>query len=72
LWNLCGSLCYSCCTERHQEGTEARKEKLISIDYKAVKLDHGNKIDLLTEEKVAVEIKTVEAFNDVRTTVFKM
>ncbi len=68
---LCGSLCYSCCTKRHQEDTEAHKEKRILIDYKEVKLDHGNRIDLLIEEKVVVEIKTVEAFSDVYTTVLK-
>jgi GxxExxY protein len=37
------------------------------IVYKEVKLDHGYSIDLLIEEKVAVEIKTVEAFSDVHT-----
>ncbi len=71
LWNLCESLCYSCCTERHQEDIEIHKEKTISIDYKGVKLDQCNRIDLLIEEKVVVEIKTVEAFSDVHTTVFK-
>lgn len=37
------------------------------IVYKEVNLDHGYRIDLLVEEKVVVEIKTVEAFNDVHT-----
>jgi GxxExxY protein len=37
------------------------------IVYKEVKLDHGYRIDLLIEEKVVVEIKTVEAFSDVHT-----
>ena len=35
------------------------------IVYKEVKLDHGYRIDLLVEKKVVVEIKTVDAFNDV-------
>jgi GxxExxY protein len=35
--------------------------------YKEVKLDHDYRIYLLIEEKVAVEIKTVEAFSDVHT-----
>ena len=35
------------------------------IVYKEVKLDHGYRIDLLVENKVVIEIKTVEAFNDV-------
>ncbi len=71
LWNLCGSLCYSCCTECHQEDAEVHKEKRILIDYKEVKLNHGNRIDLLIEEKAVVEIKTVEAFSDVHNTVLK-
>jgi GxxExxY protein len=37
------------------------------IVYKEVKLDHGYRIDLLIEEKVALEIKTVEACSDVHT-----
>ncbi len=37
------------------------------IVYKDVKLDHGYRIDLLVEEKVVIEIKTVEAFTDVHT-----
>jgi GxxExxY protein len=32
-----------------------------------VKLDHGYRLDLLVENKVVVEIKTVEAFTDVHT-----
>ena len=35
------------------------------IVYKEVKLDHGYRIDLLVENKVVIEIKTVEALNDV-------
>ncbi len=37
------------------------------IVYKEVKLDHGYRIDLLVEEKVVIEIKTVDAFNEVHT-----
>lgn len=37
------------------------------IVYKEVKLNHGYRMDLLIEEKVVVEIKTVEALNDVHT-----
>lgn len=32
-----------------------------------MKFDHGYRIDLLVEEMVVIEIKTVEAFNDVHT-----
>ena len=48
-------------------GLQVQKEKPMPIVYKEVKLDHGYRIDLLVEEKVVIEIKTVEAFNDVHT-----
>lgn len=35
------------------------------IVYKDIKLDHGYRIDLLVEEKVVIEIKTIESFTDV-------
>ena len=37
------------------------------VVYKEVKLDHGYRIDLLVEEKVVIEIKTVEVLHDVHT-----
>lgn len=37
------------------------------IIYEEVKLDHGYMIDLLVENKVVIEVKTVEAFTDVHT-----
>jgi GxxExxY protein len=37
------------------------------IIYKEVKLDHGYRIDLLVENKVVIEIKSVEGFTDVHT-----
>jgi GxxExxY protein len=48
-------------------GLAVQKEKPMPIVYKDVKLDHGYRIDLLVEDKVVIEIKTVEAFNDVHT-----
>ncbi|MBE9468840.1 MAG: GxxExxY protein [Bacteroidetes bacterium] len=48
-------------------GLNVKKEKPMPIVYKEVKLDHGYRIDLLVEEKVVIEIKTVEALNDVHT-----
>jgi len=53
--------------ELKQAGLNVQKEKPMPIVYKEVKLDHGYRIDLLVEEKVVIEIKTVEAFNDVHT-----
>jgi len=37
------------------------------IIYEEVKLDKGYMIDLLVENKVVIEVKTVEAFTDVHT-----
>ena len=53
--------------ELKQIGLSVRKEKPMPIIYKEVKLDHGYIIDLLVEEKVVIEIKTVEVLNDVHT-----
>jgi len=41
------------------------KEKPLPIVYKEVKLDHGYRIDLLVNNLVVIEIKTVEQFSDV-------
>jgi GxxExxY protein len=43
------------------------KQKPMPIVYKEVKLDHGYRIDLLVEKKVVIELKTVEALNEVHT-----
>ncbi len=44
-----------------------QKEKPMPIIYHEVKLNHGYRIDLLMENKVDIEIKTVEVFTDVHT-----
>jgi len=48
-------------------GLNVQKEKSLPIIYKEVKLDHGYRIDLLVNNKVVVEIKTVENFTEVYT-----
>lgn len=53
--------------ELREAGLKVPKEKPMPIVYKEVKLDHGYRMDLLVEDKVVVEIKTVEALNDVHT-----
>jgi len=49
------------------EGLSVVKEKPLPVIYKEVKLDHGYRIDLLVENKLVVEIKTLECFTDVHT-----
>ena len=46
-------------------GLEVVKEKPMPIIYKDVKLDHGYRIDLLVNNKVVIEIKTVEQLTEV-------
>ena len=46
-------------------GMLVEKEKPMPIVYKDVKLDHGYRMDLLVENRVVVETKTVEFFTDV-------
>jgi len=48
-----------------ESGLKVEKEKPMPIVYKEVKLDHGYRIDLLVEDKVVIEIKTVDAIINV-------
>ncbi len=51
--------------ELNNAGLYTIKEKPMPVIYKDVKLDHGYRIDLLVENKVVLEIKTVDMFTDV-------
>jgi len=46
-------------------GLKVEKEKPLPIIYKEIKLEQGYRIDLLVENKVVIELKTVDAFTDV-------
>lgn len=50
-----------------EKGLKVEKEKPMPIVYRNVKLDHGYRIDLLVENKVVIELKTVESLTDVHT-----
>ncbi len=53
--------------ELKSQGLNVVKEKPMPIVYKDVKLDHGYRLDLLVNNRVVIEIKTVEAFTEVHT-----
>lgn len=53
------------CFDLVNDGFHVEIEKALPIVYKGIKLDHGYRIDLLVENKLVIEIKTVEAFTDV-------
>jgi GxxExxY protein len=46
-------------------GLEGRKECPMPLVYEGIKLDCGYRIDILVENKVVLEIKSVEALSDV-------
>ncbi|MBP8789831.1 MAG: GxxExxY protein [Breznakibacter sp.] len=51
--------------ELRKKGLKVEEEKPISLIYEEVKLDCGYRLDLLVENEVVVELKTVDLFNDV-------
>jgi GxxExxY protein len=46
-------------------GLKVKQQKALPVVYKEVKLDCGYRIDLLVENIVVIELKSVEALNDV-------
>jgi GxxExxY protein len=48
-----------------KSGLLVEKEKALPVIYDQVKLDCGYRIDLQVEQKVIIEIKSVEALNDI-------
>ncbi|MCM4161471.1 GxxExxY protein [Antarcticibacterium flavum] len=53
--------------ELQQMGLEVEKQKALPLIYYEVKLDAGYRVDILVENKIVVEVKAVEALNDVHT-----
>jgi GxxExxY protein len=51
--------------ELRKKGLLVVEEKPLPLVYEEVKLDCGFRIDMFVENKVVVELKTVDAFNDV-------
>lgn len=51
--------------ELQKAGLKVEKEISLPISYKEIKLDQGYRIDLLIEDKLVIELKTVEDFSSV-------
>ncbi|RZJ81854.1 MAG: GxxExxY protein [Flavobacterium sp.] len=49
----------------NQSGIFVEKEKVMPLTFEDVKLDCGYRIDLLVENKLVIELKSVEALNNV-------
>ena len=50
--------------ELNRSGLKVEKQKALPLIYEDVKLEIGYRIDLMVENKLIVEIKSVEALND--------
>jgi len=55
------------CHELTDKNLFFQTEIPIPLVYKDIKLDHGYRLDILVENKVVIEIKTVESFSEVHT-----
>lgn len=51
--------------ELKKTGIEVQKQKALPLVYEEVKLDVGYRIDIIVENKLIIEIKSVEALNEV-------
>ncbi len=51
--------------ELEQQELKVEAQKPMPLVYKEVKLDAGYRIDLLVDDQIVIEIKSVEALNDV-------
>jgi GxxExxY protein len=53
--------------ELNDQGLVVETEKALPLIYRKVKLDCGYRLDLVVENKVILEIKAVEALNNIHT-----
>lgn len=51
--------------ELKKTGLDVQKQKALPLVYEEIKLDVGYRIDMIIENKLILEIKSVEALNDV-------
>ncbi|MDO9038485.1 MAG: GxxExxY protein, partial [Lutibacter sp.] len=51
--------------ELKKYGLNVEKQKALPLVYEEVKLEIGYRIDIIVENKVIIEVKSVEALNDV-------
>ncbi|MQP25406.1 GxxExxY protein [Flavobacterium sp. LMO8] len=51
--------------ELKKVGLKVEKEISLPITYKSIELDHGYRIDLLVNNQIVIELKTVEELTDV-------
>ncbi len=53
--------------ELQKAGLRTEKQKPLPLIYKEIKLDAGYRLDLIVENKVIIEVKSIETLNDIHT-----
>ena len=53
------------CCEMQLRGIEFKRQVPLSLNYKGIVLDCGYRLDLLVEDKVIVELKSIEGFEPI-------
>ena len=51
--------------EMSLRGLRFEKEKPLPVEYKAIKLESGYRLDFVVEDKIVVELKAVDSIHDV-------
>ena len=51
--------------ELRKNGLRIERQKAVPVVYKEIKLDCGYRIDILVEDLIVIELKTVDEFNPV-------
>ena len=51
--------------ELNKRGIKVEKQKALPLIYEEIKLDIGYRLDIILEDKLIIEIKSVESLNDV-------
>lgn len=51
--------------EIKNSGLFVEREKILPIKYKGITIDHGYRIDLVVENKLVLELKTVDELTDI-------
>ena len=55
------------CYELAKQGLRSEKQKELSINYKDIVLSNGYRIDILVEDTIVIELKSVEALLPIHT-----
>ena len=55
------------CYELSLYGLKVERQKALAIEYKGIKIENGYKLDIVVEDKVIIELKSVETLLPIHT-----